>query len=103
MNTMKTTPQMMLRANRYNGLAKDTSRRPASWNVAEPTSSTIEPDARPNTNFAMSRYFDSSGSNAPSAPWGSKETSFPFIPRQENHQVPKNRHSPTKIPYKPGK
>ena len=47
----------MLQAKRNNGEAKDVSRCPApvEWNVAAPTNSArLEPDARPETTFAMS-------------------------------------------------
>jgi hypothetical protein len=61
----------MLNANRNNGEAKAERSGPAvlvARNVAEPTNSAIDVEARPITNFAMSTYIVSSGTKLPVSP-----------------------------------
>src|SRR5580658_3274527 len=95
---------MMLIATRNKGDAKGLRERPLDGlKFSEPTSSTIDPAAKPRTNFVMSRYTGSSLlPNSPCFPPGSKTTGFPLLVKKMISQTSANSPTAVATPGKPG-
>src|ERR1700733_8192621 len=95
---------MMLIATRNKGDAKGLSERPLDWlKFSEPTSRTIDPAAKPRTNFVISRYMGSNLlPNSPCLPPGSNTTGSLLPFRYVISQVSANSPTAVATPGKPG-